>query len=262
MGSKGYGTALPLGTVGSLRSTFVPARRVGLAVKLIALPTGYQQPFPAVVPLPRAGSYAIKKTAVAAAIGAEYATAIQGRIILAWPGMSWMPYQGILGKDSFLKLACSSLELVNYRHDGEGSQKRAENSNPLWRPRIRSSRRLFRRLLVPIGRSNACRKLSSTVLREGINSPIPTGENRPFAREILKLRSLDRYKAWCFRKAFVAWKSSHRIRIIFFGHIWHSARTLFRDVFSGIDPDLDAQVEFGTFQAKPNPREQSSFIGL
>nr|QIT06802.1 photosystem II 47 kDa protein [Cyperus fuscus]QIT06803.1 photosystem II 47 kDa protein [Cyperus fuscus] len=31
------------------------------------------------------------------------------------------------------------------------------------------------------------------------------------------------------------------------GHIWHGARTLFRDV-AGIDPDLDAQVEFGTFQ--------------
>ncbi|KAK9083040.1 hypothetical protein Scep_029511 [Stephania cephalantha] len=30
--------------------------------------------------------------------------------------------------------------------------------------------------------------------------------------------------------------------------IWHSARTSFRDVFAGIDPDLDAQVEFGTFQ--------------
>ncbi|KAK2646543.1 hypothetical protein Ddye_021738 [Dipteronia dyeriana] len=31
-------------------------------------------------------------------------------------------------------------------------------------------------------------------------------------------------------------------------HIWHSARTLFRDVFVGIDPYLDAQVEFGAFQ--------------
>jgi len=34
------------------------------------------------------------------------------------------------------------------------------------------------------------RKLSSTVLREGIHPPIPTGENRPFAREILKLPRL------------------------------------------------------------------------
>ncbi|KAI5397519.1 hypothetical protein KIW84_063367 [Lathyrus oleraceus] len=31
--------------------------------------------------------------------------------------------------------------------------------------------------------------------------------------------------------------------LFFFGHIWHGARTLFRDVFAGIDPDLDAQVE-------------------
>nr|XP_048324352.1 photosystem II CP47 reaction center protein-like [Ziziphus jujuba var. spinosa] len=30
--------------------------------------------------------------------------------------------------------------------------------------------------------------------------------------------------------------------LLFFGHIWHGARTLFRDVFSGIDPDFDAQV--------------------
>ncbi|KAI9159823.1 hypothetical protein LWI28_002255 [Acer negundo] len=28
----------------------------------------------------------------------------------------------------------------------------------------------------------------------------------------------------------------------------HGARTLFRDVFAGIDPDLDAKVEFGAFQ--------------
>ncbi|KAH6559215.1 hypothetical protein KP509_1Z019400 [Ceratopteris richardii] len=35
--------------------------------------------------------------------------------------------------------------------------------------------------------------------------------------------------------------------IFFFGHIWHGARTLFRDIFAGIDPDLDAQVEFGAF---------------
>lgn len=36
--------------------------------------------------------------------------------------------------------------------------------------------------------------------------------------------------------------------LFFFGHIWHGARTLFRDVFSGIDPDLDSQLEFGLFQ--------------
>ncbi|KAI5653805.1 hypothetical protein M9H77_30992 [Catharanthus roseus] len=36
--------------------------------------------------------------------------------------------------------------------------------------------------------------------------------------------------------------------LFLFGHIWHGARTLFRDVFACIDPDLDAQVEFGAFQ--------------
>jgi len=34
----------------------------------------------------------------------------------------------------------------------------------------------------------------------------------------------------------------------FFGHIWHGSRTIFRDVFAGIDADLDEQVEFGTFE--------------
>ncbi|MGB3240084.1 MAG: photosystem II chlorophyll-binding protein CP47 [Geitlerinemataceae cyanobacterium] len=37
--------------------------------------------------------------------------------------------------------------------------------------------------------------------------------------------------------------------LFFFGHIWHGSRTLYRDVFAGIDPDLDEeQVEFGFFQ--------------
>ncbi|NJL22496.1 MAG: photosystem II chlorophyll-binding protein CP47, partial [Leptolyngbyaceae cyanobacterium SM1_3_5] len=35
----------------------------------------------------------------------------------------------------------------------------------------------------------------------------------------------------------------------FFGHLWHGTRTIFRDVFAGIDPDLEEeQVEFGVFQ--------------
>ncbi|MBA0850090.1 hypothetical protein Goshw_025065 [Gossypium schwendimanii] len=45
-----------------------------------------------------------------------------------------------------------------------------------------------------------------------------------------------------------------------FGHawfallfFWHGAITLFRDVFAGIDPDLDAQVEFGAFQKLADP---------
>ena len=36
--------------------------------------------------------------------------------------------------------------------------------------------------------------------------------------------------------------------LFFFGHIWHGARTLYRDVFAGIDPDLGEQIEFGLFQ--------------
>lgn len=36
--------------------------------------------------------------------------------------------------------------------------------------------------------------------------------------------------------------------LFFFGHIWHGARTIFRDVFAGIDPDIDNQIEFGNFQ--------------
>jgi photosystem II CP47 chlorophyll apoprotein len=36
--------------------------------------------------------------------------------------------------------------------------------------------------------------------------------------------------------------------LFFFGHIWHGARTLFRDVFAGVDPDLDEeQVEWGRY---------------
>jgi len=41
--------------------------------------------------------------------------------------------------------------------------------------------------------------------------------------------------------------------LFFFGHIWYGARTLFRDVFAGIDLDLDAQVEFGAFQKLRDP---------
>ncbi|PHT98324.1 Photosystem II CP47 reaction center protein [Capsicum chinense] len=46
---------------------------------------------------------------------------------------------------------------------------------------------------------------------------------------------------------FTFWHASFAL-FFFFGHIWHGARTLFRDVFTSIDPDLDAQVEFRAFQ--------------
>ncbi|KAK9081034.1 hypothetical protein Scep_031029 [Stephania cephalantha] len=50
--------------------------------------------------------------------------------------------------------------------------------------------------------------------------------------------------------------------LFFFGHIWHGARTLFRDVFAGIDPDLDAQVEFGTFQKIGDPTTRRQIVYL
>ncbi|KAK7239724.1 hypothetical protein RIF29_43288 [Crotalaria pallida] len=49
--------------------------------------------------------------------------------------------------------------------------------------------------------------------------------------------------------------------LFFFGHIWHGARTLFRDVFAGIDPDLDAQVEFGAFQKLGDPTTRRQVVG-
>lgn len=37
--------------------------------------------------------------------------------------------------------------------------------------------------------------------------------------------------------------------LFFFGHIWHGSRTLFRDVFAGVDPEMsEDQVEWGVFQ--------------
>jgi photosystem II CP47 chlorophyll apoprotein len=36
--------------------------------------------------------------------------------------------------------------------------------------------------------------------------------------------------------------------LFFFGHIWHGARTIFREVFSGIDDDINDQVEFGKYK--------------
>ena len=37
--------------------------------------------------------------------------------------------------------------------------------------------------------------------------------------------------------------------LFFFGHWWHAARTLYRDVFAGIDPELpEEQVEWGYYQ--------------
>ncbi|MBA0858804.1 hypothetical protein Goshw_000541 [Gossypium schwendimanii] len=48
--------------------------------------------------------------------------------------------------------------------------------------------------------------------------------------------------------------------LFFFEHIWHGARTLFRDVFAGIDPNLDAQVEFGAFQKLGDPTTRRQLV--
>jgi photosystem II CP47 chlorophyll apoprotein len=36
--------------------------------------------------------------------------------------------------------------------------------------------------------------------------------------------------------------------LFFFGHIWHGSRTIYRDVFAGIEEGIEEQVEFGLFQ--------------
>ncbi len=50
--------------------------------------------------------------------------------------------------------------------------------------------------------------------------------------------------------------------LFFFGHIWHGSRTLYRDVFAGVDPDLEEeQVEWGFYQKvgdKSTRREQEA----
>lgn len=55
-----------------------------------------------------------------------------------------------------------------------------------------------------------------------------------------------------FEEVSKGWFTEHvdsMLHLLFlFGHIWHGAIILFRDVFAGSDPDLDAQVEFGAFQ--------------
>ena len=48
--------------------------------------------------------------------------------------------------------------------------------------------------------------------------------------------------------------------LFFLGHIWHGARTIFRDVFAGIDPDLDDQLEFGSFQKLGDLSSRREFI--
>ena len=80
---------------------------------------------------------------------------------------------------------------------------------------------------------------------------------RKFARRA-QLGEIFEFKRPPFGKADGVFRSSPRgwftfghlsfALLFFFGHIWHGSRTIFRDVFSGIDPDLEEQVEFGAFQ--------------
>ena len=44
--------------------------------------------------------------------------------------------------------------------------------------------------------------------------------------------------------------------IFFFGHIFHRCRTLFRDVFSGIEPGIEEQIEFRAFEKVGDPATQ------
>ena len=48
--------------------------------------------------------------------------------------------------------------------------------------------------------------------------------------------------------------------LLLFGHILYGARILFRDVFAGSDPDLDAQVEFGAFQKLGDPTTRRQVV--
>jgi photosystem II CP47 chlorophyll apoprotein len=48
--------------------------------------------------------------------------------------------------------------------------------------------------------------------------------------------------------------------LFFFGHIWHGARTIFRDVFTGIDLDLEEQIEFGAFLKLGDVTTKKQFI--
>jgi photosystem II CP47 chlorophyll apoprotein len=53
-----------------------------------------------------------------------------------------------------------------------------------------------------------------------------------------------------FRSSLRGWFSFGHISfalLFLFGHWWHAARTLFRDVFTGIDVNASEQVEFGAF---------------
>nr|XP_048335016.1 photosystem II CP47 reaction center protein-like [Ziziphus jujuba var. spinosa] len=81
-------------------------------------------------------------------------------------------------------------------------------------------------------------------------------ENFELDRAILKSDDVFRSSPrGCFTFGHVSF-----VLLFFFGHIWHGARYLFRDVFAGIDPNLDAQVEFGAFQKLGDPTTRRQVI--
>ena len=49
-------------------------------------------------------------------------------------------------------------------------------------------------------------------------------------------------------------------QLLLWDYLWHGARTIFRDVFTGIGPEVTEQVEFGAFRKigdKTTPRKGS-----
>lgn len=69
--------------------------------------------------------------------------------------------------------------------------------------------------------------------------------------EMFDFDRVKRYADGVFRSSARGWFTFAHLSfalLFFFGHIWHGSRTIFRDVFAGIDPDLNEIVEFGAFE--------------
>ncbi|KAL2347019.1 hypothetical protein Fmac_001019 [Flemingia macrophylla] len=82
------------------------------------------------------------------------------------------------------------------------------------------------------------------------------GENFELDRATLKSYSVFRSSP----RGWFTFGHASFAMLFFFGHIWHGARTLFIDVFAGIDPNLDAQVEFGAFQKLGDPTTRRQVV--
>lgn len=69
--------------------------------------------------------------------------------------------------------------------------------------------------------------------------------------EMFDFNRVKRYSDGVFRSSPRGWFTFGHLSfalLFFLGHIWHGSRTIFRDVFAGIDPDLDELLEFGAFE--------------